>query len=99
VSSDAVEVTVSVDAQPRTFEHLGRPNDLSAPMPGLITEILVSIGDTVTEGEPILQMEAMKLVHSLCAGRSGRIASIHCKEGDTVPLGKSLIEIEVPMET
>lgn len=92
-------LTFSVDAQPRTFEHLGRPNDLSAPMPGLITEILVSIGDTVTEGEPILQMEAMKLVHSLRAGRSGRIASIHCKEGDNVPLGKSLIEIEVPMET
>ncbi|WP_373089860.1 biotin carboxylase N-terminal domain-containing protein [Sneathiella sp.] len=90
---------LSVDAQPQTFEHLSKPNDLSAPMPGLITEILVSVGDTVTEGDPILQMEAMKLVHSLRAGRSGSVASIHCKVGDTVPLGKSLIEIEIPMET
>lgn len=89
----------SVDAPPKSFEELRKPNDLSAPMPGLITEILVRVGDTVTEGDPILQMEAMKLVHSLRAGRSGRVASIHCKEGDTVPLGKSLIEIEVPMES
>lgn len=89
----------SVDAQPQTFEQLSKPNDLSAPMPGLITEILVSVGDTVMEGDPILQMEAMKLVHSLRAGRSGRVSSIHCKEGDTVPIGKSLIEIEIPMES
>ena len=38
-------------------------------------------------------MEAMKLVHTLKAPLAGRIQSIRCTEGDTVPAGAVLVEI------
>jgi biotin carboxyl carrier protein len=45
------------------------------------------------KGTPVLQMEAMKLIPTLKAPVSGRIQSIRCAEGDTVPAGALLIEI------
>jgi biotin carboxyl carrier protein len=53
----------------------------------------VAPGDNVEKGAPLLQMEAMKLIHTLKAPVSGRIQSIRCAEGDTVPAGALLIEI------
>jgi biotin carboxyl carrier protein len=38
-------------------------------------------------------MEAMKLIHTLAATASGRVAAIHCNAGDTVPAGAVLVEI------
>jgi 3-methylcrotonyl-CoA carboxylase alpha subunit len=53
----------------------------------------VALGDSVEKGAPILQMEAMKLIQTLKAPMSGRIKSIRCTQGDTVPAGAVLIEI------
>jgi biotin carboxyl carrier protein len=51
----------------------------------------------VEKGTPVLQMEAMKLIHTLKAPVPGRIEQINCNEGDTVPAGAVLIEIS-PVE-
>jgi 3-methylcrotonyl-CoA carboxylase alpha subunit len=47
----------------------------------------------VEKGSSVLQMEAMKLIHTLTAPVSGRVAAIHCNAGDTVPAGAVLVEI------
>ena len=71
---------------------------VDAPLHGLITQIHVAVGDRVEAGMAVVQMEAMKLVHSLSAPRAGRVTGIRHAEGDIVPAGATLIEIEVTEE-
>jgi 3-methylcrotonyl-CoA carboxylase alpha subunit len=73
-------------------------NALAAPLHGLISEIYVAKGDAVAAGDSILQMEAMKLIHTLKAPASGTVAAIHCSPGQTVPAGAVLVEINVDDE-
>ena len=68
---------------PRTDSHSGRSgNAIEAPLHGVVSLLYVALGDTVEKGAPVLQMEAMKLIHTLKAPVAGRIESIHCAEGD-----------------
>ena len=63
----------------------------------MISRLYVALGDAVEQGTPVLQMEAMKLIHTLKATAPGRIEAIRCAVGDTVPAGAVLVEI-APVE-
>ena len=79
---------------PREHESLEKSGNLiEAPLHGLVSQLYVSPGDTVEKGAPVLQMEAMKLIHTLKAHIGGSIGKIRCNVGDTVPAGAILIEI------
>lgn len=67
-------------------------HDVFAPLPGLISQIMVKVGDTIEAGVAVAQMEAMKLVHTLNAPVTGTVKAIHHNVGDTVTNGKLLIE-------
>ena len=67
---------------------------IRSPMPGAIDAIRVGVGDRIVRGDVLVIMEAMKLVHSLCAGVDGRIAAIHCREGQSVEANALLVEVE-----
>ena len=66
---------------------------LTAPMPGKILEVHVSVGQTVSSGDVLMVMEAMKMEHKIVAGSDGVIETIHFKEGDQVPQGAELLTI------
>jgi 3-methylcrotonyl-CoA carboxylase alpha subunit len=66
-------------------------NGLQAPMPGTIVSVDVQPGQTVTAGDRLLVMEAMKMEHSLLAPRDGKIQTIFYKPGDRVNEGVELI--------
>jgi 3-methylcrotonyl-CoA carboxylase alpha subunit len=68
-------------------------NAVEAPLHGVVAMLHVALGDVVEKGTPVLQMEAMKLIHTLKATVPGRIEQINCNVGDTVPAGAILIEI------
>lgn len=68
-------------------------NAVEAPLHGVVAKLHVALGDVVEKGTPVLQMEAMKLIHTLKATVPGRIEQINCNVGDTVPAGAILIEI------
>ena len=68
-------------------------NAIEAPLHGVVAKLHVALGDMVEKGAPVLQMEAMKLIHTLKAPVPGRIEQINCTEGDTVPAGAILVEI------
>jgi len=72
-----------------------------APMPGKIMKILKQKGELVKKGDPLIIMEAMKMEHTIRAGRDGKIKEIFCRPGDLVAGGMDLLdyEIEVPGET
>ncbi len=70
------------------------PGTIVAPMPGKILEIKVAEGDTVSRGDPLLVMEAMKMEQTIAAPRDGTIATVGAKDGDQVGDGSILIVIE-----
>ena len=69
-------------------------NAIKAPMPGLILEISVEVGQTVKENEPLLILEAMKMENSFLSPRDGVIKSITVQKGNAVDKGQLLIEFE-----
>jgi 3-methylcrotonyl-CoA carboxylase alpha subunit len=73
-------------------------NRLLAPMPGLVTQVQVSVGMSVNAGDTLVQMEAMKMVHTLSAAAPGRVAELRCRVGDAVRGGDVLVVMEA-MET
>ena len=64
-----------------------------SPMPGNILRILVNVGDTVTENQPLMILEAMKMENEIVAAKAGVVAGIHVKEGQVVNPGDALITI------
>ncbi len=69
-------------------------NELLAPMPGLIMQIMVQAGEEVIQGQGLIVLEAMKMENELQAPRSGKIKHIHVQEKEAVVLNAILIEFE-----
>ncbi|GAA3582652.1 acetyl-CoA carboxylase biotin carboxyl carrier protein subunit [Snuella lapsa] len=74
-----------------TTKHI---NSIKAPMPGLIRDISVGVGETVEENSPLLVLEAMKMENSIVAPRNGIIKSIEVGIGDAVDKNQLLIAFE-----
>lgn len=64
---------------------------VKAPMPGSVIEVMVKEGDTVSDGDVLLVLEAMKMENELTAQQAGTVAEILIKKGDTVNSGDPLI--------
>lgn len=64
--------------------------DPVAPMPGLIDKILIQEGATVTHGQPLLVMTAMKMEHIIKASKDGTIAKVNASVGKVVKKGEVL---------
>lgn len=68
--------------------------EITAPMPGKITKIMVSVGDTVNEDDEVLLLEAMKMENPIFAPTGGTIKEIKCKTGDSVNGDQVLLVME-----
>lgn len=69
-------------------------NDVKAPMPGLILEIAIKVGQEVKEDDTLVILEAMKMENVITSPRSGVIKSVSVKQGDAVDKNQLLIEFE-----
>ena len=68
--------------------------DVTAPMVGKVTKILVKPGDQVSEDDPVIMIEAMKVEMPVVAPESGTVKEIRVKEGDTVEGDTVLVVLE-----
>ncbi len=64
--------------------NMGSGLEIVSPMPSRVVKILKKEGDTVTQGEGVVTVEAMKMESELKALQSGKIKTIRIKEGDAV---------------
>ena len=68
--------------------------EVLAPMPGTISEILVSVGDEIKAEEEMVILEAMKMENPICAPSDGKVKEIKVAEDDKVDSNQVLIVIE-----
>ncbi|WP_307971868.1 biotin/lipoyl-containing protein [uncultured Brachyspira sp.] len=66
---------------------------IKAPMPGTILSFNVSVGDTVSEGQVLAILEAMKMENELVAPASGKVKSIHVEKGSSVVENQIILQI------
>ena len=69
-------------------------DNILSPMPGLLRQVNVQVGDKLEAGHPVLILEAMKMENILKAAGNGIVKEIHVSPGQTVEKGQLLITIE-----
>jgi biotin carboxyl carrier protein len=67
---------------------------LEAPMPGVVTKVMVVVGDEVAKGQPLVAIEAMKMEHQIRAPRAGRVKRVAASPGLMVQSGAVLVELD-----
>ncbi|MCE5336671.1 MAG: acetyl-CoA carboxylase biotin carboxyl carrier protein subunit [Desulfobacteraceae bacterium] len=68
--------------------------EIVAPMPGLISKIFVTAGESVAQNKEVLILEAMKMENVIVANDSGKVKEIKVKQGDAVAVNQVLIVLE-----
>ncbi len=67
---------------------------VKCPLPGTVLAVKVAVGDSVTAGQTLVVLEAMKMENNIDADRSGVVKQIFVQQGATVMEGDNLIVIE-----
>ena len=71
----------------------GHSNSSRAPMPGVVVEIKVEVGDVVIKGQPLMTIESMKILTVIKAPRDGSVAQIHLDSGQTFDKNAVLVSL------
>lgn len=69
-------------------------SDVTAPMAGKVIDVKVNVGDTVSEDDDLIILEAMKMEMPIVAPAAGTVKEIKCKKGDSVGADDVLVVIE-----
>jgi 3-methylcrotonyl-CoA carboxylase alpha subunit len=70
------------------------PGNLRSPMPGKVLQVMVSEGQAVARGEPLIILEAMKMEHTIVAPANGKVTRVCFSPGDMIDEGVDLVEFE-----
>lgn len=73
----------------------GNPAHACAPMPGMVTDVAVSPGQVVKEGDKLITLEAMKMLTTVCAGADGVVTDLLVKKGDQVDSDDLLVKLTI----
>lgn len=91
-SQGATQIIV-VDLLAHAGESQAEGGRLTAPMPGKVVSFAVKAGDTVTKGQALAVMEAMKMEHTIAAPADGVVLELLYAPGDQVTEGSELLKI------
>lgn len=80
-------------AAPAATSGPGAGAPVKAPLPGVVTKILVSAGQAVKKGDTVLVLEAMKMENNITAEADGKVTGICVSAGDSVMEGTTLLTI------
>ena len=67
---------------------------VKSPLPGVILDIKVNVGDEVKKGQTVIILEAMKMENSINADKDGKVTAINVSKGESVLEGTDLVIIE-----
>jgi biotin carboxyl carrier protein len=89
---DAARAQLTQFAGVRAIAHTRR--ELRAPMPGLVVRVSSQPGDSVSPGEALVVLQAMKMENELSLPTAGTVASVAVEVGQTVEQGQVLVVLE-----
>jgi len=89
--SDRLKLIAQYGRQKETLEIT---SELRAPMPGLVTDIFVKTGDTISKGQGMIILEAMKMENELRSPCTSKVRHVHVKRKEAVAINTLLIEFE-----
>lgn len=87
-------IDLSSEGQRRKKSNTASPDVIVAPMPGKITKVFVKEGDSVTVGQVLLVMEAMKMEYTLKSDLETTVESVSVKVNDQVQVGAILVKLK-----
>ena len=100
INSNIYQISVK-DQYDQLLEKLGinnltksKVNEITAPMPGLVLDIMVQEGKQLSKNEAVLVLEAMKMENVLKSPGKGKIKKIFVNAGDAVEKDQVLVELE-----
>ena len=73
--------------------HLKDEDNLESPMPGKVLKVMVAAGDIVTDGQPLVIVEAMKMEFTVKAPHDGKVERVRYSVGQQVAVGDVLVEL------
>ena len=88
------EATVAAKPRRSGGRKKKKSGTVSANIPGKVVTVEVEEGQTVTEGQVILILEAMKMQNEIQAPVSGTVVSVQCSEGEAIEANVPLVVIE-----
>ena len=91
-ASESTEKTEGTEEAAKAVSGTGTA--IKAPLPGVITEIKVAVGDEVQAGDTVIMLEAMKMANALQAEKAGKVTAICVKVGESVMEDDALVYIE-----
>ncbi len=77
-----------------TSANINTNNAIKAPLPGVITEVCVSVGDEVKAGDTVVVLEAMKMANNIETEKSGKVTAVCVNPGQSVMEDDALVVIE-----
>ena len=81
-------------AKPATAAAPAGGYSIKTPLPGVIIDVKVNVGDTVTKGQTVVVLEAMKMENNINTDRDGKVIAVQVAKGDTVADGAVLVMLE-----
>lgn len=87
-----VQSPVSAPA-PQPVAPVAGSTNIVAPMPGSISDIKVAVGDTVSEGQVLIILEAMKMENEIMAPKAGKVVAVSVSKGESVDNGDLLVSL------
>jgi pyruvate dehydrogenase E2 component (dihydrolipoamide acetyltransferase) len=65
-----------------------------APLPGLVVDVFVEVGQQLNIDDRVLVLEAMKMESDIYSTLKGRVKKVHVRKGDSIMEGEPLVEVE-----
>jgi pyruvate carboxylase len=90
-SVSVADKSLEAKIQRRPKATVGDAREVGAPMPGLIVTVAVRPGDTVTKGQKLLSLEAMKMETTVYAERDGKVAEVLVSPGTPVEAAELVV--------
>ena len=95
-AAPVVAAPVVVKAAPKAAPAVvvdGNGNDVRAPMPGVIRDVLVKAGDEVKAGQQLVSLEAMKMKNAIRSPRDTKVISVEVTDGQKVAYNDILVHL------
>lgn len=98
VTTQGRTISVNASTHKRDRRHVGSTTDplgkIMATLAGVLIDIRVNVGDSFTNGQDLVVIEAMKMQNEIQASHSGTITAIHYEAGERVEKGDLIIEYD-----